>query len=92
MLEGGAIDVNGLGTCMTTESCILNPNRNDGINADEDDYTTCDDCDDTDPDVGTIDVDGDGYAACPDNPIDCNDGDSALNYDDDDGNHEQRWA
>lgn len=31
VLEGGAIEVNGLGTCMTTESCILNPNRNDGI-------------------------------------------------------------
>ena len=31
VLEGGAIDVNGLGTCMTTESCILNPNRNEGI-------------------------------------------------------------
>ena len=31
VLEGGAIDVNGLGTCMTTESCILNPNRNGGI-------------------------------------------------------------
>ena len=35
VLEGGAIDVNGLGTCMTTESCILNPNRNGGIKRSE---------------------------------------------------------
>ncbi len=31
VLEGGAIEVNGVGTCVTTESCILNPNRNNGI-------------------------------------------------------------
>jgi agmatine deiminase len=31
VLEGGAIEVNGAGTCVTTESCILNPNRNNGI-------------------------------------------------------------
>ena len=31
VLEGGAIDVNGLGTCMTTKSCIMNPNRNNNI-------------------------------------------------------------
>ena len=31
VLEGGAIEVNGRGTCLTTDSCILNPNRNDGI-------------------------------------------------------------
>ena len=35
VLEGGAIDVNGLGTCMTTESCVLNPNRNSGIGRSE---------------------------------------------------------
>ena len=28
VLEGGSIDVNGRGTCLTTEQCLLNANRN----------------------------------------------------------------
>jgi agmatine deiminase len=28
VLEGGSIDVNGAGTLLTSESCLLNPNRN----------------------------------------------------------------
>src|ERR1051326_5150365 len=28
VMEGGSIDVNGRGTLLTTESCLLNPNRN----------------------------------------------------------------
>ena len=31
VLEGGAIDTNGAGMCVTTEQCLLNPNRNPGI-------------------------------------------------------------
>jgi agmatine deiminase len=34
VLEGGSIDVNGLGTCITTEQCLLNKNRNPSLNKD----------------------------------------------------------
>ncbi|MEO1021478.1 MAG: agmatine deiminase family protein [Bacteroidota bacterium] len=32
ILEGGSIDVNGAGVLLTTESVLLNPNRNPGLN------------------------------------------------------------
>jgi agmatine deiminase len=32
VLEGGSIDVNGAGSLLTTESCLLNPNRNPSLN------------------------------------------------------------
>lgn len=35
VLEGGAIDVDGTGTVVTTEQCLLNPNRNRGITREE---------------------------------------------------------
>jgi len=31
VMEGGSLDVNGQGTLLTTESCLLNPNRNPGL-------------------------------------------------------------
>jgi agmatine deiminase len=31
VMEGGSLDVNGKGTLLTTESCLLNPNRNPGL-------------------------------------------------------------
>lgn len=32
ILEGGSIEVNGAGTCLTTEQCLLNKNRNPHLN------------------------------------------------------------
>jgi agmatine deiminase len=35
VLEGGSIDVNGKGTVLTTRACLLNPNRNPILSADQ---------------------------------------------------------
>ena len=35
ILEGGSIEVNGAGALLTTESCLLNPNRNPQFSRDE---------------------------------------------------------
>jgi agmatine deiminase len=34
-MEGGSIDVNGRGTLLTTEACLLNPNRNPDLDQSE---------------------------------------------------------
>jgi agmatine deiminase len=35
VLEGGSIDTDGRGTCLTTEQCLLNPNRNPGLSREQ---------------------------------------------------------
>jgi len=35
VMEGGSIEVNGAGTLMTTEQCLLNPNRNPNLSKEE---------------------------------------------------------
>src|SRR5262252_7465843 len=35
VLEGGSIEVNGAGVVLTTEQCLLNPNRNPGLSRSE---------------------------------------------------------
>jgi agmatine deiminase len=35
VMEGGAVDFNGVGTVLTTESCMLNKNRNPGLSKKE---------------------------------------------------------
>ena len=35
VLEGGSIETNGLGTCITTEQCLLNKNRNPNLSKED---------------------------------------------------------
>jgi agmatine deiminase len=44
ILEGGAIDVNGAGSVLTTEQCLLNPNRNAGLPRKEVERYLADNC------------------------------------------------
>jgi agmatine deiminase len=41
VLEGGAIDVDGAGLLVTTEQCLLNPNRNPGLSRQEIEQKLC---------------------------------------------------
>ncbi len=41
VLEGGSIDVNGKGLLLTTEACLLNPNRNPALNREEIEQVLC---------------------------------------------------
>jgi agmatine deiminase len=42
VLEGGSIDVNGRGTLLTSESCLLNPNRNPHLTKSQIEKCLCD--------------------------------------------------
>jgi agmatine deiminase len=41
VLEGGSIEVNGAGTLLTTESCLLNPNRNPNLTLEQIEQRLC---------------------------------------------------
>jgi agmatine deiminase len=42
VMEGGSIDVNGQGTLLTTETCLLNPNRNPHLGREQIEQYLCD--------------------------------------------------
>ncbi|NJN06015.1 MAG: agmatine deiminase family protein [Rhodobacteraceae bacterium] len=42
VMEGGSIDVNGAGAVLTTEACLLNPNRNPHLNRAQIEQFLCD--------------------------------------------------
>jgi len=42
VLEGGSIHVDGEGTVITTEECLLNPNRNPGLSREQVEQVLCD--------------------------------------------------
>jgi agmatine deiminase len=42
VMEGGSVDVNGSGTLLTSESCLLNPNRNPHLSKTEIEKYLCD--------------------------------------------------
>jgi agmatine deiminase len=42
VMEGGSLEVNGCGTLITTEACLLNPNRNPDLNRQQIEQHLCD--------------------------------------------------